>query len=495
MSTPLHAKSLTLDGWTNLLLGLGDPKRDARMSTFFREDKLTDEGCRKLYGGNFLAAKIIDRPAADMIRAGFDLKAEKQKDKAEKVTAEWVRLDVLAKFRQAMQWRRAYGGSMILIGANDKQADLSKPLNEEGIQAVDYLNVFDCTEAFVTDWYDNPLGEKFGEPRIYRLNPRAMGTGGISVMTDVHESRVLRFCGPVVARNDLLHNQGWGDSVLQRAHTVLRDEGVTWDAAAALVNDFSVAVYKIRGLQEAMASDNEGLVLKRLNLLEMCKSFLRGVLIDADGEDYERKPTPLSGLPDVLDRFCMRVSAAGDMPVALVFGRSPGGLNGDSNGEADVRFYYDGIDDRRQNEVVPQLTRLTRVIMLAKGGPTSGRELKNWTLVPRPLWQPDSLTVAQTRAANATADCAYVQAGILLPEEVAESRFGGDTYGEEIELFDDRDALIEEQEQAAAEQQLAEMEAKAAQEGPQQPGQDAEGPAPKEKDAGPKKRKPKPSQG
>lgn len=471
MSNAIKPKALTLDGWTNLLLGLGDPKKDARMRTFFREDRLLPDGCRALYGGNYLAAKLIDRPAADMVRAGFDLKAEKAKDKAEKVEGDWRRLDVLGKFRQALQWERAYGGAMVLIGANDRQADLSKPLNEAGIVSVDYLNVFDSTEAHVTEWYENPLGEKFGEPRVYRLTPRAMGTAGISVMTDVHESRVLRFCGPVPSRNALLHNQGWGDSILQRVHGVLRDEGVTWEAAAALVQDFSVAIYKIRGLQEAMASDNEGLVLKRLNLLEMCKSFLRGVLLDADGEDYERKPTPLAGLPDVLDRFCMRVSSAGDMPVALVFGRSPGGLNGDSNGEADVRFYYDGIDDKRQTKVVPQLERLTRVIMLAKQGPTGGRELKNWQVCTRPLWQPDALTTAQTRLANAQADAAYVQAGVLLPEEVAESRFGGDSYGDEIQLDPDRDALIEEQDKAAAEKLLAESEARAAQEAAQQPAQ------------------------
>lgn len=453
---------MRLDGWVNFLTNLGVQGKDPRLASMFSNERLTYDGCLSLYEGNDCAAKIIDRPAADMVRAWFDFKSEGDKARAELLEKDMRHLGAQSAFRQALQWKRAYGGAIVLIGANDGATDLSIPLEERSIKAIDYLNVFDCRDATVREWYENPLEAKFGEPRVYDLRPSAVGTSGINVMTGVHESRVLRFSGPIPSRRSLMFNHGWGDSVLQRVHTVLRDFGVSWESAAALVVDFSLAIYKIKGLQEAMASDNEGLVQRRWALIDMCKSAIRGVLLDAEGEDYERKPTPITGLPDLLDRFSMRVASAGELPTALLFGRSAGGLNGESNGEADVRFYYDGIDERRQVEVVPQVERLFRVLQLAKQGPTKGAELKNWSIAARSLWQPDSKTIAETRLINAQADAAYVQAGVLLPEWVTESRFGGDTYGDEIQLPEGWEADMTDAEQADAENMLAQSEALAA---------------------------------
>lgn len=478
-------KSMTLDGWVNFLTGLGDPKKDARLASMFTAERLTYDGCLALYEGNDCAAKIVDRPAADMVRAWFDFKSEGDKKRAELLEKDVRRLKAQEAIRQALQWKRAYGGAIVLVGANDGQADLSKPLDEKNVKAIDYLNVFDCRDASVREWYENPFEKNFGTPRVYDLNPAAIGTSGIAVMSGVHESRVLRFCGPIPSRRSLVANQGWGDSVLQRVHGVLRDFGVSWESAAALVVDFSLAIYKIKGLQEAMASDNEGLVQKRWAIIDMCKSAIRGVLLDAEGEDYERKPTPITGLPELLDRFCMRVASAGELPTALLFGRSAGGLNGESNGEADVRFYYDGIDERRQFEVVPQVERLFTLLQLAKTGPTKGSELKNWSIAARPLWQPDAKTIADTRLVNAQADKAYVEAGVLLPEWVTESRFGGDSYGEEIRLPEGWEADMSDAEQAEAEALLAQSEALAASQGDEEP-------APRGKSAG---KAPKPPAG
>jgi hypothetical protein len=49
-------------------------------------------------------------------------------------------------------------------------SDPIEPLNEEAIQSVDWLNVFDSRELIAVQWYGDPGAAKYGEPEIYRCS-------------------------------------------------------------------------------------------------------------------------------------------------------------------------------------------------------------------------------------------------------------------------------------------------------------------------------------
>ncbi len=61
-------------------------------------------------------------------------------------------------------------------------------------------------------------------------------------------------------------------------------------------------------------------------------------------DSFTRVQTPLTNLSDILDRFATRLAAAADMPVTLLMGMSPAGLN--ATGESDRAFFYDRVSCR-----------------------------------------------------------------------------------------------------------------------------------------------------
>lgn len=433
MATKKNLTPIKQDGWENLLTGLNDLSRDPRRQATSYARLMGYDEARVLYRGDDMAANVIDTPADDMTRKGWRVRCPDEVDTSEAIEGEFKRLHTANRVKDAIRWMRAYGGSGILIGVNDGAGlnDLINPVNENAIRSVDYLTTLDARELQVVRYYSNPLDEKFGQPEIYRINPWALGSPTIGLV-EVHESRILRFCMPVSARVDLVFNFGWGDSVLAKMYEVLRDFGLSWSSASALLGDFAVAIYKIRGLKEAIASNRSDLVIQRFKLMDMAKSILRGIVLDADGEDFERKSTTLAGLADLLDRICNRLAAAARMPVTKLIGQAPAGLNATGKGDQDN---WDDMVAAQQKEFIEQpLLYLAKLICLAGQGPINAALPDNTAIEFEPLRQQSALEQAQTQQAAASADAQWVSSGVLSPEEISQSRFGGDKFGMMVHL-------------------------------------------------------------
>ena len=172
-------------------------------------------------------------------------------------------------------------------------------------------------------------------------------------------------------------------------------------------------------------------VLKRLNILNMTKSVMNTAIVDAN-EVYEKQTTNVSGIPEVLDRFMLALSAVTRIPVSLLFGRSHTGLN--ATGDNEVRNFYDAVKQEQEHKLRPCLEKLMRYIMLSKDGPFNGVEPENWSLQFIPLWQNTEEQEAIVRRTIAETDVMYINAGVLDPSEVAISRFGGNKWSRETEI-------------------------------------------------------------
>src|SRR5690606_13578077 len=121
-----------------------------------------------------------------------------------------------------------------------------------------------------------------------------------------------------------------------RVYDVIRDFCSGYAGAAATLADFSVGVIAIQNLAEMLAADQEGLVLKRLEMLDMARSIARAVFMDAEKERFEYVSRSLAGMPETLDRLALRLSAGTGIPVTLLMGQSPAGLN--ATGASDIRL-------------------------------------------------------------------------------------------------------------------------------------------------------------
>lgn len=358
---------------------------------------------------------------------------EDSKRVAELMMARCEDLDVLDKVRQCLYFTQAYGGGAILVGANDGQADWRKPLKEDSIRSIDYLNVLEPRELLPVYYYGDPRAEKYGEPMIYQLN-RIMIAGEVpadQAYMQVHETRIIRFDGIRVGRRQMISNAGWGDPIFNRVAQVVQDFQQVWQGAALILSDFSQALLKIKGLAEMVAKNGKTAVQQRAQAISAARSIAGMVLIDAE-EDFSRTPTPLSGFPEMLDRFCNRLAAAVKMPVTILMGQSPAGLN--ATGASDLEWFSNQVRAEQTRKMKRPMRRLLKLLFLDQSGPTGGEEPTNWMIKFPPLKQMSETEKADVRLKTSQADAADIGSGVLLPAEVAKSRFGGDGYSTETQV-------------------------------------------------------------
>lgn len=419
-----------LDNWTNIVTGLGTRLRDKRVHTQIGQPQNLSKGeLEDLFAGNGLARKICQAPAFHMFREGFYVTDnDKKKRLQEKFRATSEEMNLINVLERVITFARLYGGAVIVMGANDGR-DMSRPLDEEKIKSVDWLTILDRYAIIPVKWYGDPFAPKYGEPELYQI------TGGDSipgpeslerVHSFVHESRILRFDGVVTPQSRKNHNNGWNDSVFVSLFEVLRGFAHIIASTETLMVDFSQAVYKYKGLSEVIAQKGKDLIQERAAVIDIMRSTMGAMVLDADGEAFERQATPMYGLPEMVDKWMYFISSEADMPATVLFGRSPSGMN--ATGDSDLILWYDRLVAERRMLIEPLVERLVTIILKAKDGPCKGREPKDWRIVWNPLWQMDQKDVIDARKTQAETDSIYLQWHVLSPEEVATSRFGGTDY-------------------------------------------------------------------
>lgn len=415
-------KKLRQDGWTNILTGLGVAARDKRLSTKYGASKIIDHHTlTAMYRSDGFTQRVVNLAADDMTRKWISIEGDTDNSVVKHLETLRTRL----KVNELLKWARLYGGAIAIIGVDDGQ-ELDMPVNEKNIKDVNFLHVFDRHQVTVYSYFDDPRYPLYGQPSHYQVSPLFSGE-----MFVVHSSRVLRMSGTLLPPREMRSNHGWGDSVVQTVSDQLANTGVSYSSAAQLMHDFVQTVMTVNGLAEILASGNDDVVLKRAQLISLTRSISNLVIIDKE-EKYEKQTTSVAGLPEMLREFAMAVCACTGYPYTLFMGQSPAGM--DATGDADIRFYYDNIAAKQNDELRPELEKLVRYTMLSKKGPTRGAELSNWNIMFTPLWQMTEEQVVDMRAKQAETDERYIASGVLSPAEVAESRFGGDSYSIETQL-------------------------------------------------------------
>jgi phage-related protein (TIGR01555 family) len=431
-----------VDDWANIQTGIGVMGVDKRLGGHWGYTAIDQLSARDLWRGDDMLDRICTSLPTEMIREGWNVGIEGDKHSAESVDEAFraIRADpggawAEDKIYTGLTWARAYGGCGMLLGADDgikNTADLALPLQEDRIRSFDWMTPFSPMELVPVKWYCDPLQPRFGEPSQYRLTPLERPPGwapDLAWLPVIHESRIVRFDGEVVSRGQLLYNihPGWGDSVFVRIQQIVADFQAAWAGAGILLADFSVPTLKLKGLADLLASQDPSntSLQARAEAIEQARSIARTIIIDSE-EEYERKTTSIAGLPELLQQLTNRLASAARMPVSLLMGQAPAGLS--ATGDSDIRWFYDQVAALQERKLRWPLTRMHKLLMLAKNGPTGGEEPESWVLNFNPLWQLSETEEAAMRFQVAQADNLYIQNQVVTPEEVAQSRFGGDAY-------------------------------------------------------------------
>lgn len=439
------------DGWFNLTTGHGVAGMDKRQGAGFFTQNFSFEQLAELWRGDDLAARAVETLPKEALRQGYDIiipensdeDTEADGDEADRIREVTDKLETLGAdqtIRTALGYERGLGGGAVLIGANDKQTDLTKPLDLSKVTSLDWLTPLEARELYPVYGYADPRAPKYGQPEIYRLTSRAVlppyGGQYAETVMDIHESRLLVFPGIRVSRYQSMATQGgWGDSVLTRMWRILRDFNTAWGSAGVLVADFSRGVYKFKDLITNIATeDGYNETMARLQFMELAASTINGTVIDAQ-DDFKREATPIAGLADLLNQFATRLAAAAEQPLTMLFGTSPAGLN--ATGESDIRLFYDRAASFQKEKILPHLMTLVRILFLTTG---SKREPEKWSIRFRPLWQESAKDKAAAQLTVAQADHIWINDGVYSAEEAADSHWGTGEFNPEISIdFDARE--------------------------------------------------------
>lgn len=393
------------DAWENVLTGYGTARDKTTASCFGMVPLINDVELEALFYNSSIAAKAVEKPVDALFRAGFDLEGDDEKGRL----LEWLKSVALPRYKWAAKMGRNFGGSILWLGTSDPDPSLpwaqDKPI----------LFFEELDRRFVTPWsfYRDPTSAKYGEVEKYLVADPLVGR---SVL--LHETRVIRFEGVKADKRTRLNFlKGWGFSILQRSYEDLRSAGVSFRALENLLSDASQAVLKIKNLNAKLSTDRDE-TIRRLRILDQQRSSGRAIALDADGESFERSPTPFAGIPDTMDRVMIMIAASFDMPVSVMFGKQPSGLQ--ATGDAELEGWYNSIRELG-DMYLPSLQVLARLGAITLG--MSPDAVKLTFCNPAQANAVEEATVYKTQA---EADQIYITNGVVLAEEVAMSRFGPD---------------------------------------------------------------------
>lgn len=435
------------DGYVNLLNKYGTKQDNSEAYKFEREPVIPDMQLTGLYEGNGLFSKIIDTPAEEALKHGFDLNLKSDEVNAFVEDAlddlEWEE-----KAATAIKWARLYGGALIVMLIDDGRG-LEEPVDWEHIRSIDELRVYersivqpDSSSLYQQDYGGKGVGNrvsKFGQPEYYYVS-------SIYGSFKVHESRCLVF------RNGVLPEQTsnatylfWGMPEYVRIRRALRETVTAHTDSVKLLERSVQAIYSMKGLASLLTTDDgEDQVLKRLQLVDTSRGLLNSIAIDSEGENYDFKTFQFSGVKDVIDATCNMLSALTNIPQTILFGRSPAGMN--ATGDSDFESYYNFVEKIQRLMLKRNLRTLLDVVFRAGIASGDVAEEPDYKLEFKPLWSLSDTeqaavdqTKAQTEQIKAQTAQLYVDMQAIDPSEVR-SRLASD------EEFDVEDIISEDDE-------------------------------------------------
>lgn len=423
-----------MDGWKNILTGLGVRGKDRRKASCIEWEPMQEAEADEFYAASDIARKIVDEVVQEAFREGYELSA---KDKLtpevlSAITDEGQRLQVDEKLQEGWTLARMYGGSGIIPIPKDVKL-LEKPFIPEALVKIESLLVLSRWELPRQQIETDVRQPNFSRPKTYRICPR---TGSDQMNYEVHHSWILRFDGSYLPRIKFFKNNLWNDSILNVCKVPIRDYDAALAAVSATLDDFSVGVMKITGLTRMISEDKDDLITKRLEITNLSRSIAKTIILDAEKEEFEYQDRQLSGVADCVKLIAGRLVVASGMPHTKILGESPAGSN--ATGNSTTKDWYDHVGSQQENYLDPKLITLWKWILSTKQSPTKGKIPEGLKAVYAPLWQEPESAQATTRYTQAQADGVYIQNGVLDPEEVAVSRFGSGEYSSETQLSDDR---------------------------------------------------------
>ena len=438
------------DSWQNLLTGLGTLWDKGRWTVPRSAHFMDPETLEALFHGDPYARRVVEDPVRAAMRQGYDLISSGMWDQGSRRAGSWTwyepdpeqskrealdirqKLDAIGADDALMQlfvFGRLFGRQAVLIGADDGQSNLAKPLDEEKVKDVRYLEVIDCRDFYVSSYQTDPTKPGYGDPEVWRIT-RASGTVSNTGQVLVHQSRLLMAGGALTSRRKRMENNWRDASVLDAAQGELQRFNTDSMSMSSMLMDCSQAVLKMTDFARMLAGGEKDTLKDRMDIIDRGRSISRIMPIDKDGEEFSYVDRSFAGVKDVFEKRQQLLSGAYGWPMVVLFGREPAGLS--STGEADIRGWYDTIHAARETQYRPTIERLVRLIARA----CDVEQPESWGISWPSLWQESPKERAERQKLTADTDNTYIMNGVLDPSEVSTARYGSGEWSDQAPQLD-----------------------------------------------------------
>jgi phage-related protein (TIGR01555 family) len=354
--------------------------------------------------------RMSERLATEMTRKFAKLKAagdDDKTDKIKKIEDAFERLGVREAFRKAALHDGHFGRSHLFLDFGNSDPDELKTPIGDGRAATSKMKVekgsltriksVEPLWCYPLNYNSNdPLSPDWYKPTTWMVMGKA-----------VHESRLLTFIGREVP--DLLkpaYSFG-GLSLSQMAKPYVDYWLKTRDSVGDIVSAFSVMVLKTNMAQAlGMGGDGDQL-FKRAEFFNNLRDNRGLMMVDKDTEDFLNVSAPLGTLDMLQAQAQEHMGAVSGIPLVVLIGIQPAGLNASSEGE--IRVFYDWVRSYQSLLFDENFKRVLAFVQLSEFGEVDPGITHDW----EPLYELTAAELATKRKTEADTDAIYIDAGVL----------------------------------------------------------------------------------
>jgi phage-related protein (TIGR01555 family) len=391
----------------------------------FGQGQQTQENSYRFRG---IVRRIVTQEPKDALRKGFSIKgldAEGQQG----LDSFNERREFLSKFETLRGWARKYAGAGMLMNIDDGR-DWSEPVNFQNIRRVGQLTVLDRCELEVRDYEHDIESGVIYSPKAYYLvsdNQR-----------EVHPSRIIIMHGIKLTPREMMQNNGWGESVINAVWKALRDYLTTHSYLAEAVTRLTQGVLTMPSLEGAMTGCDAEKVEERMQSLAFWMGALGDIALTTD-ESYEVHTRSMAGMPEVARVFFEQLVVETEIPMTILGGQTPGGLNTGAN-TGEWQSWTSHLSGEQVRTYNPAIRQYMNVVFRAGNSPIADTP-DDWSIEWPELFEPNMVEFSNALAQTANAGVLLQSAGMYTRNEIRNNPLLTKAFphSEGVEVSDDID--------------------------------------------------------
>lgn len=354
-----------------------------------------------MYMSSWVFAKIIDRTSSDMVRNGWKISINPQRQYRfiskdgrmyrEDITPEYdmnsvykKQANVISYIIAATKWMILYGGAALcLLDSSVKDLkDYEKPLERIPKSAKLNFVVADRWQGVVAsaELVDDDQSPDYNTPKYYSIK---MPNG---LYYRFHHTRVARFVNgdlPNFLKQMLL---GWGLPIGTRIfNEINRDERIK-NMITSLLSKYNLEIVQTAGMKAYMhgelTPEMESDLDYKLAMINRYRHFNSMMFLDKD-DMYQRLDGNVGGLYQLFDSNTRAVTGAASMPVVLLYGDQAAGLSGSSFD--DLRLWDDHLASERGSKLRKPVEKVTRWLLMSEDIPTDSYSVQFNSSLPKTM--------------------------------------------------------------------------------------------------------------